>query len=402
MSGEGPLNTKIEGDPASCHETARWLSNVSGDAHDAGTQLHQARSESESSWHGQAGGAFRNHVGGTAKGADDLAERATDVSEALDTFAGELESIKKQVDHVRGQAAEAGLTTTDTQIMPPGPKPGGAPAPLPQDATEETGRAHDQQQAAFSVAFTAHKRKEEAFEEASTTLAQLRERESEAHRSLSDVLKRKSFADTYGTTLLAKATTSIATGHTIAGESIQKLTSKIDDYDRTIASIEKQGASTAAGRLAASTETAALRTSSFNTAERLADMQQVEKATKSMGGGIFAANPGSLIKGESHSAAGKFAKGTLKRLPYAGTLIAGTSAAKGIHDGKPAAKEVEKAVGDTGASIAAGAAVGTMIGGPVGTVIGVGAGWAASYGVDAFVDWKNGPVEQANRALGWE
>lgn len=239
MSGEGPLNTKIEGDPASCHETARWLSTVSDDTHDAGTQLHQARSESESSWHGQAGGAFRNHVVGTAKAADDLAHRATDVSQALETFAGTLESIKRQVAHVRGTTAEAGLTTTDTQVMPPGPKPGGAPASLPHDATDDVVHAHDQQQAAFSVAFTAHKKKEDAFEEASTTIAQLREREAEAHRSLSDVLSRKAFIDKYGTTILAKATISIATSHTIAGESIEKLTSKIDDYDNTIASIEK-------------------------------------------------------------------------------------------------------------------------------------------------------------------
>ena len=126
-----------------------------------------------------------------------------------------------------------------------------------------------------------------------------------------------------------------------------------------------------------------------------------ESFTRRIGGDALTANPGELFA-KSTSKWGKAAEKVGGKLPYAGLLLTGASAAQGIHDGKPAAKEVEKAVGSTAASIAAGAAVGTMVGGPVGTVLGVGVGFVASYGVGELVDWKNGPIEQANRALGLE
>lgn len=401
MGTQQPIDTQLKGDTNACREVARSLDAASKDVHNAGTQLHKSRSESESTWHGEAGDAFRDHVSHVAKASDDLVQRCSDVSQSVTRFADELDSIKSRIHDVSSAATAAGLVATEKQILPPGPQPGGAPSPLPHDATEDAVQSHDQQQEAHNVALSAHRKKAEAYEKASTAMKQLRERENEAHRELATVLSKETFLDQYGTMVMAKATTMVATGHTIAGGAIEQLKGKINGYDTEIASIEKKGAETSAGRLAASTEVAALRTGSANAAGQLADMQQVGKATKAMGGQIFAANPGSLIK-NPETTLGKFAKGSLKRVPYAGALIAGASAAKGIHDGKPAAKEVEKAVGDTGASIAAGAAVGTMVGGPVGTVVGVGVGWVASVGVDHLVDWKNGPIEQANRALGLE
>ena len=92
----------------------------------------------------------------------------------------------------------------------------------------------------------------------------------------------------------------------------------------------------------------------------------------------------------------------LRKLPYIGTGLTVYTAGQGIHDGKPPAKEVEKAVAGTGSAIAAGAFVGTFAGGPVGAAAGALLGAGLSYGVGKFIDWQGGPVEQLNRNIGIE
>lgn len=402
MGNAGPLNIEVLGNTASCRATARWLTNLASGVHDAGTQLHQSKSESETGWQGTAGDAFRDNLGKVAKDTDELSQRATSVGQALDTFAGSIDSIKQQVANLRGTATSAGLTVTDKAIMPPGPEPGGAPVQPPNGANPEWDQQYKQQQAAFATAYGAWQKKAQAFQEASTTMDQLRERETEAHRALVDVLKNPMFIDQYGLTILAKTTTAMSIAHSVMGENIEKLKSKVEDFDARLSTAQDAMQSAAAGeRQAATTEAAALQSARSDAAAALADMQQVGKATKSMGGAIVSANPGTLLA-KSSSGLAEFAEPVARKLPYVGVGITAASAGVDIAQGKPAAKEVEKGVGDTAASIAAGAAVGTMVGGPVGTVIGAGVGIIASYGVDKLVDWKNGPVEQFNRWMGWE
>lgn len=402
MGNPGPLKTEILGNTATCREAARWLVRVASGVHDAGTQLHQSRSESEAGWQGGAGDAFRDNVGRVAKATDDLATRATNVSRALNTFADSIDSLKKQVADLRAMAANAGLTVTDKLIMPPGPEPGGAPMQPPNGANPEWEHEYDQQRAAYEVAYGAWQKKVHAFEEASTTMDELRERESEAHRTLVDVLTKPTFLDQYGETILLKAQSAVATAHAVTDENIKKLEAKVEDFDAQLTKAQGvvDGPATVAERQAAKAESLALRGARADAAEALADMQQVGKVTKAMGGSVLNAN----AAGAFERAGGAFAKAApiAEKVPYVGLLAAGITTGQGIMEGKPAAKEIEKGVGDTAASIATGAAVGTMIGGPVGTVVGAAAGVVAAYGVDKLVDWKNGPVEQFNRWIGWE
>lgn len=403
MGTAGRLNIDVPGNTASCREAARWLTGVASGAHDAGTQLHQSKSGSESGWQGAAGDAFRDNVAKVAKDTDELSQRATSVSQALTTFADSIDLIKQQVADLRGRAVSAGLTVTDKVIMPPGPEPRGAPVAPPNGASPEWGEQYQQQQAAYSTAYGAWEKKTQAFQEALTTMGQLRERETEAHRDLVGVLKNPLFIEQYGEWTLLKAKTVVTSGHTVVNSKIQKLQAKVEDYDAQLTRAEGvvDGPATVAERQAAKTEALALQSGRSDAAAALADMQQVGKATKAMGGSIFTASAADLI-GSNSGALAKAIKPVAGKLPYVSLLVTAGTTAEGIHDGKPVAKEIEKGIGDTAASIAAGAAVGTMVGGPVGTVVGAAAGVIAAWGVDHVVDWKNGPIEQFNRWAGWE
>lgn len=403
MGNAGPLNVDIPGNTASCRSAAGWLNGVASGTHDAGTKLHQTKSESEAGWQGAAGDAFRNNVSKVAKDTDELSQRATSVSQALTTFADSIDSIKRQVAELRSTAASAGLTVTDKVIMPPGPEPGGAPVAPPNGASPEWEEQYQQQQAAYATAYGAWEKKTRAFEEASTTMGQLREREAEAHRDLVGVLKNPLFIEQYGEWILLKTKTVVTTGHTVTNSKIEKLRAKVEDYDAQLTRAQGviDGPATVAERQAAKAESLALQGAKTDAAAALADMQQVGKATKAMGGSILTANPGDLLANSSGTLA-KAIKPVAGKLPYVSLLVTAGTTAEGIHDGKPAAKEIEKGIGDTAASIAAGAAVGTMVGGPVGTVVGAAAGVIAAWGVDQAVDYKNGPIEQFNRWAGWE
>jgi hypothetical protein len=401
MASAPPLSIEVRGNSATCRGCARWLTTVASAVDHVGTQLYQSRSESETGWQGSAGDAFRDNVGKVARDTDELSQRATSVSQALVTFADSLDSIKRQVANLRGMATSVGLMVTDVVIMPPGPEPGGAPVMPSNGADPGAGQQYQQQQAAYEVAYGAWQSKVQAFQEASTTMAQLREREAEAHQTLAGVLKNPMFIDKYGLTILAKAESTISTAHTVVNQNIEQLKGKLDDIDAQLTKTQGAMRSAAAGeRQAATAEAVALQSARGNAAEALADMQQVGKATRAMGGRVTTASAADFIEGAS--TVGKIARPVAEKLPYVGVGLTALSAGADIAQGKPAAKEIEKGVGDTAASIAAGAAVGTCVGGPVGTVVGAAAGLVASYGVDNLVDWKNGPVEQFNRWMGWE
>lgn len=404
MGGTGPINIDFKGDVAACHDAARWLSEVAAAVHHAGTQLHQCRSESEAAWRGSAADNFRSSVGNTTNAADDLEERATKVGKALGTFAGDIDTIQRQVVHVRGHARETGLTVAGTLIMPPGPKPGGAPVQPPAGSSPGATQQYEQQQAAFATAYADHQRKVDAFNEASTTIAQLREREEEAHRALGDVLRQKGFWDKYGFTLGGKYATAAGASQTIVASARNTLEQQIAGYDTRLATAQKlidTSASTDPAAIAARRTVSSTQATRDGADEALTKLKKAQAVTKWTGGTIANANPGRFVRGSSSPIA-KSVQPLAKKVPFAGTALTAASAGKAIYEGKPAAKEVEKAAGGTAASIAAGAAVGTMVGGPVGTVLGVGAGLVASYGVGWAVDYKNGPIEQANRALGLE
>lgn len=393
---DGPLNTEVKGNPDSCRAVAKWLADLSKALHGAGDSLYRARSESESIWQGQAGDAFRSSVDPKAKDTDELSQRAASLSQGLVAFAGNLDGVLHLMGQARSVAAQAGLVVTPTAIEPPGPGPAPAAAPTQPPAGSSPG-ATDEYRAAmrsYAAAFSDHENKVKAYNEANSTVDEARERERDAHRELGDVIKQKGFLQSYGVTVASAIT---STGAALEGQ-VKVLNEKIGHYNAAIDATkgELTSAMSAAERQSNYTQLAALRKALYDTEQTAA---RTKIASYAMGGPIAHLSPGDIEKG-----AEKFTRiGKAGRIfPYFGTALTVYSAGKNIADGKPAAKEVEKAGGGLLASIGTGAAAGACIGGPVGAAVGAIGGAAVSYGLGKFIDWKGGPVEQFNRWAGLE
>jgi hypothetical protein len=302
--------------------------------------------------------------------------------------------VRARMRQAREVAAEAGLTVTATEIQPPGPDPGGAPEQPPAGASPGATAQCEHQMRTYSAAVARHKHQVEVFEEVSTTVREAREREQDAHRALREVIERPSFFKKYG---LVVASAVASTGAAVQGE-VRRLNEKIGRYNQVIESTKDDvtSASSFGERKVFTDRLSALRKGLYDV-ERQAMRSKL--VSYPMGGPLTKLSPGDIEKGaDKFTRLGKIGS----RFPYVGTIITAGTTAKNIHDGKPAAKEVEKATGGTLAGIGTGAAAGACIGGPVGAAVGALGGAAVSYGVGKFVDWKGGPVEKFNRWIGIE
>lgn len=379
-----PLDTEIKGNPEECRAVARWLDEMSRGVHQAGDALFRARSESESLWQGQAGDAFRDSIGPKAKDSDEIRNRCSKLSTALMNFAGTLEVAQRRMVEAREVAAQAGIDVTPTQINPPDV------APVVPNRDEPTPQARGQ----YFAAHNAQRAQLDGFREASDLVDEARERESDAHRELGDVLREKTFLEKYGLFIGNAAVTLGAAEHT----ELKILDGKAVAYRNAIRA--------AAGNMTSAMsftdkgvgwELAGLRKGLYDTEKK---MGRVRIASYAFGGPPAYANPGNYFDPniEKTTAAGKAGK----LFPYLGTALTGATAIQHIREGKPVAKEIEKAGGGILASAGTGAAAGACIGGPVGAAVGAVGGAAVSYGIGEFVDWKGGPVEQFNRSAGIE
>lgn len=125
-----PIDTKIEGDPASVRAAATWLrDSLGGKVSDAIDSVYAARSTAESGWDGGAGEHFRARMTRGAVKADDLNKAVTDNAQNFDTFAADLQRFQADMQSVRTNAASAGLTVVGDVIEEPGPAPPSPGAP---------------------------------------------------------------------------------------------------------------------------------------------------------------------------------------------------------------------------------------------------------------------------------
>lgn len=379
-----PLNTEVRGEPAECRAVGQWFGDMSRGVHQAGDALFRSRSESESLWQGQAGDAFRESVLPKAKDTDEISDRCSNLSTALMNFAGTLEAAQRLMADARDVAAKAGLDVTPTQINPP------STAPVAPDRDEPTPQARDQ----YFAAHNAQQNQIDAFRKASDIVDEARERESDAHRELGDVLREKSVLEEYGLFAGNALITVGAAEHT----ELKILENKAASYKNAINAVVGDTTSEMSFVDKSPTwELAGMQKALYDTEKK---MGRVRAVSYVLGGPPAYANPGNYFEPNSEkiTAAGKAGK----LFPYLGTALTGISAVQHIREGKPAAKEFEKAGGGILASAGTGAAAGACIGGPVGAAVGAVGGAAVSYGIGAFVDWKGGPVEQFNRSIGIE
>ncbi|WP_033440915.1 hypothetical protein [Saccharothrix sp. NRRL B-16314] len=114
-----PLETAVQGDPASLRATAEWLRELARAAEEAGTTARGASTMSEAGWTGPAADSFRATVGATLGEVDGIAATDTGAAAALDAHAADLETVKARMAQAVAVASGAGLTVFGTLICEP-------------------------------------------------------------------------------------------------------------------------------------------------------------------------------------------------------------------------------------------------------------------------------------------
>ncbi|GAB2449927.1 hypothetical protein GCM10027062_33940 [Nocardioides hungaricus] len=139
-----PIDTEIQGSPASVESAASWLRSDLGKAvSSSADKLAGARSTASSDWDGAAGEAFTARIGSAVGRVDTLEAGITSVAGSLETYASRLSTLQNRMADIRGAAQTAGLTVTAYVIQDPGPgpanpgpPPAGAVSPAAADAYE--------------------------------------------------------------------------------------------------------------------------------------------------------------------------------------------------------------------------------------------------------------------------
>lgn len=375
MSGE--LNTEVHDEPESCRRTADWLGRLQPEVARIGDAVHHQRSASQAFWEGTAGEVCRRELGDHGKDADELEDQLRKVREALLTFAGAIDAVRRSMTEARSAASAAGLIVTPTAILPP--------EPTAQPATPLDPAAHQ----AFQQARADYGRKQQAFESARDEIDSARERQEQAHKTL-----QKSMEDPLEVIKTTKTWAMFFVGHGLStlkssfGE-VQEWTKKAADYE-TAATSMRARAEGAYGHM---------RTIAMNAADK-GDELAKDATRRAAAAGRFGANAlsegvGGFISrnaGEFVDGGGKVAKYGSKFLSGVPFLGTGLSVASGVGDvvmGKDPVEAAEDTAANVGGGAAggwAGAAVGTAICPGVGTVIGgVVGGIAGSMGATKAV-----------------
>jgi hypothetical protein len=117
-----PIDTRIDGDPASIRASADWLGKALATGIDRSvTDLFAARDGAEAGWQGDAGPAFRGRMDNAARKGDTLRADVERVARSFQAYADDLTTAQAGMERARGIAREAGLALAGTTILDPGP-----------------------------------------------------------------------------------------------------------------------------------------------------------------------------------------------------------------------------------------------------------------------------------------
>jgi len=369
------LDIEVKGDPASIRAVAAWLGTASTSVDDSGAQVRRTRGESETGWSGSAGNGFRT-VASTV--AAKVAELATDLGgtrDALNTHAGDLDAVKAEMARACGIASAAGLVTTETMILEPGPAPA-APTPLPTDrpATASEQQAH----AAAGQAQVAHAGKVQACDACAVIVAAARAKETDSQGTLNGFLSGQA----------EKAPFTIANmGGGFAALSINR-TSKFRARAQMFANraARRAGLARSGGLWNLVKNTVA---KEYNLYKRNAALSKATPTAWSRG---LDKLPGWAKTGLTRNLSRTTP--VLRRVPVVGALITAAGIGTDIAMGKNAVQSTVSGV----SSLAAGAYVGAAIGGPAGLVLGAAVGAGVGFVVD---EWGDDIAQGAGEAVGW-
>jgi uncharacterized protein YukE len=170
------INIEVAGDENSCRAAAKSLTSISQGIQSGGTSFHTALSESEATWQGTAGDAFRNRLQPIGQSVDNIASHAQTAAQALNNFADDLTTVKSRMNQARSIATSAGLTVNGNTIEQPT-----APAPV-QGPTASGGSAAMTPQAA--QAQRSYQTQQQAYQQVQQTVNEARTIEANAHNTL--------------------------------------------------------------------------------------------------------------------------------------------------------------------------------------------------------------------------
>lgn len=396
-----PLNIKVEGVPGSIRATGSWLRTLETNVHNVGTDVYQARGTSESDWIGPAGDGFRGVMTEFGTGIDTLATDCSGTAGALDTHAGDLDGVIRQMGNAAGIAREAGLTVTDTTIEDPGPAPAN-PAPLPTDREPTT-----TEQSAFDSANTAqetHAQQVAAYQQASEVVTQARTTETNSQNHLlrfvrgyaSNPLSYVDFAAGYAGAHAARTSALRATAgryNTLAARA-----ANLADGQRltNLSGAARQNWIRAAQLEASFTVRA-------NQASAAATAGRVSRLVDRLPGGVTRfLSDDFTFRGTINQSTRFLGRATpvLRRVPVVGTLLTGVGIYSDIQSGKNPTQSIAAGVGGLAAGAATGAAIGSLVPVPiVGTVAGAIVGAGVSYAISEWGDEVAGGVADAAGAV---
>lgn len=370
MAGE--LSTEVHDDPDGSRTVATYLRKVAESADNANKSFTRVQSESESVWKGNAGMAFRAAQTSNVEDSNKVAGITGTFARALDAFATDIDTVKARLNQARDVARSAGLITTATAILPPGP-PDAAPGdgqtgsfaqkPDPQSPAAQQ---HRQQ-------LVDHQNKQQAFDEVTATVTDARTLQAKAHHEL-----EAATVDPLATLKTTKSWTMFVVGNGLSyvkatQTAANDLEEKADEFGRKAEKFQAKAwaeedplLQRQYGELFDGYRREAVRTQ--NSAEKLeSPIHRIPEDVRQM----IQSSPGDRIEG---GATGwlRLGKGAARGVPVIGTTL---TVASGVGDwlmGKPPGQ----AAAETGGSLLggvvggmAGADAGAIIGGSAGTVV---------------------------------
>ncbi|RZU51601.1 hypothetical protein EV385_3432 [Krasilnikovia cinnamomea] len=365
-----PIDTRIDGDPASIRATATWLrGRLAASLDQSVDDLFAARDQGDGAWRGDAGPAFTARMDSAGRKSDALRGDVERVAQGFNRYADDLATAQAGMERARGIARDAGLQLAGDVIMDPGPAPALTALPTDRAPTPEMVQAHN----SSVTAYNAHQDKVAAYAQA----------QDEAKRSSAawDAAKGiyKNMADDVRTKPLLVAA-DVVNGAVVGG-----LAQKHVSILRKQADAFMEESKTATQRYlnARGGSPEALRYNQ-DAYQRYLDADKYTRRADSV------------------------ARRVGSKIPIVGLGITAAGIGYDVHQGKPVGKAVISGVGGALAAAGTGALIGTAFGGPVGTVAGavIGAGvgivtsGALDYAYDELPEGTKAAIEDGFAAIG--
>lgn len=161
------IDLRVYGDPAACRASAGQARGARDALDSAAAEASRACSRSESAWSGMAADSFRARVAGARDDLDELVRRVGAVATALESFAGELTTVRAGMDQARDVAAAAGCPVSPERIDPP-VAPSAEPTDAQVTAFDDAARGYDRAAGIVSDARTKEEAAHTALEQALT------------------------------------------------------------------------------------------------------------------------------------------------------------------------------------------------------------------------------------------